>query len=133
MTVIRNPVDTLSHRLLSGGVLLGLTVMAVALYGHDPAGSTLLPPCPFRAATGGLLCPGCGSLRGLHQLLHGNLRQAIALNALMVLSLPLLAFLGLVALGSRRGHQAPTWARPRYLGWVMLVVICGWWLTRNLL
>ncbi len=59
----------------------------IVLYAYEPGGSGLFPSCPFRAITG-LHCPGCGTLRGLHQLLHGNLVGAFDFNPLMVLAIP---------------------------------------------
>ena len=41
----------------------------------------------------GLKCPGCGSQRAVHALLHADLASAFAHNALLVLSLPYLALL----------------------------------------
>jgi hypothetical protein len=38
-----------------------------------------------------LYCPACGSTRAAHQLLHGNFKSAIKLNALFVLGAPALA------------------------------------------
>jgi hypothetical protein len=35
-------------------------------------------------------CPGCGSLRAVHHLLHGDVVAAFKLNPLMVASLPVL-------------------------------------------
>lgn len=57
----------------------------------DPATSGIFPPCPVRYLTG-WYCPGCGSLRAMHQLLHGNLRAAWALNPLTVMLLPFLSY-----------------------------------------
>ncbi len=53
--------------------------------------SAWLAPCPFHWLTG-LYCPGCGTLRGLHQLFRGSLAGAWRCNPLMVLCLPLLAY-----------------------------------------
>jgi hypothetical protein len=39
----------------------------------------------------GLHCPGCGSLRALHHLTHGNIEAAVNSNALLVLVLALVA------------------------------------------
>ena len=66
------------------------TAGAVLLRIFDPAHSLIFPPCPLRYFTG-LYCPGCGSLRALHALLHGDLQQAIAMNALTVILLPFIA------------------------------------------
>ena len=71
------------------------TAGAVLLWLFDPAHSLIFPPCPLHYFTG-LYCPGCGSLRALHALLHGDLRQAIAMNALTVILLPFIGF-GLVS------------------------------------
>ena len=57
----------------------------------DPASSGIYPPCPVHFLTG-WYCPGCGSLRALHQLLHGNLRGALALNPMAVMFLPFLVY-----------------------------------------
>ncbi len=75
-------------------VVLGST--AVILLGClDPAKSGLFPPCPVHYLTG-LYCPGCGSLRAMHALLHGDLRQAWAMNPLTIMLLPFLSY-GLIS------------------------------------
>ena len=38
----------------------------------------------------GLACPGCGSLRALHQLTHGHFGEALRLNPMLVMALPFL-------------------------------------------
>jgi ABC-type spermidine/putrescine transport system permease subunit II len=49
--------------------------------------SPFYPPCLFKKLTG-LNCPGCGSSRALHQLMHGNLLPALDYNILVVIFLP---------------------------------------------
>lgn len=61
----------------------GLLVVAL----NDPASSGFFPPCIFLKLTG-FECPGCGSTRCLHQLLHGNVKEALDLNLLAVIALP---------------------------------------------
>lgn len=75
----------------SVAMLAAVAVGAVLLELFDPATSGIFPPCPFRYLTG-WYCPGCGSLRAIHQLLHGNLRAAWALNPLTVVLLPFLTY-----------------------------------------
>jgi hypothetical protein len=73
----------------------------------DPATSGIFPPCPLRYFTG-WYCPGCGSLRAIHQLLQGNLRAAWALNPLTVAFLPFIVYgLASQALYEIRGSRLP--------------------------
>jgi hypothetical protein len=73
----------------------------------DPASSGVFPPCPLRYLTG-WYCPGCGSLRAIHQLLLGNLRAAWAMNPLTVVLLPFLSYgLASHALNAIRGQALP--------------------------
>jgi len=81
---------------LLAALLTVMAVGAVLLEVFDPATSGIFPPCPLRYLTG-WYCPGCGSLRAIHQLLHGNLRAAWALNPLTVILLPFLTY-GLASL-----------------------------------
>ena len=62
-------------------MLIGGACAAVAtlLYVYDPAAAGFFPSCPLRALTG-LLCPFCGGLRAAHELLHGRVLEAAALN-----------------------------------------------------
>ena len=71
-------------------ITCAFTVVA-ALYLFDPATSGIFPPCPLRYFTG-WYCPGCGSLRAIHQLLHGNLSAALGLNPLTILLLPFIVY-----------------------------------------
>jgi hypothetical protein len=73
--------------------MIGIASLVVAgvtflLFRFNPAQYGFYPRCYFHALTG-LDCPGCGSLRALHQLLHGNVEIAFGLNPLLVLAIPL--------------------------------------------
>jgi hypothetical protein len=54
----------------------------------DPNTPGHYPLCPTRALFG-LDCPGCGALRGTHDLVTGNLAGALDNNVLLVVFLPL--------------------------------------------
>lgn len=54
----------------------------------DPNTPGHYPLCPTRALFG-LDCPGCGALRGTHDLITGNLAGALDNNVLLVVFLPL--------------------------------------------
>ena len=110
---------------------LALSPCVAALAVRDPADSGLFPPCPFLALTG-LQCPGCGALRGLHQLLNGQLLAALDLNIVMALALPFIAysFLSMLALDVT-GHRLPAvFVRPTWI-WLLLIGIMLFWALRN--
>lgn len=73
--------------------LLAGTVTTALLFWFDPAFGGFYPVCPLYRLTG-WQCPGCGGLRAIHQLLHGHWLEAARLNALLVVSLPFLAWFG---------------------------------------
>src|SRR5260370_29918651 len=102
-----------------GGVL---AAGAVILYRFDPATVHFFPRCVFHALTG-LQCPGCGTTRALHHLLHGDVAGAFRLNAMLFFVAPF----GVTAAASRRFATHPL------TGWVALGVTAGWWILRNLL
>lgn len=113
-------------------LLLGVAAATIALvlWRIDPNIGHVLPPCPFHALTD-LYCPGCGSTRALHALLHGDVVQAMAMNPLLVLALPVLAAMALNAAGWMPQGSEPIWrllARPKPWLWLLP----GYMLLRNL-
>ena len=74
----------------AASVVAGGGALALLLF-VDPATSAMFPPCLWRLATG-WQCPGCGSARALHELLHGDVYAAMALNPFAVTVAPLAAF-----------------------------------------
>jgi hypothetical protein len=97
----------------------------------DPNQSGHYPTCPFLAVTG-YYCPGCGSLRAVHALTHGDVAAAVGLNVLTVVGIAVVtAFWGLWMVRSWRGRQrtrvAPAWALYLALGAVVV-----FWIVRNL-
>ncbi|WP_317192257.1 DUF2752 domain-containing protein [Hymenobacter ruricola] len=70
-------------------LLLGALGLGAVYFVLDPAQHPF-PRCPFLLLTG-LYCPGCGSQRALHALLHGEVGRAAGFNLLAVACAPLLA------------------------------------------
>lgn len=114
--------------LLIATALVGLLAL---LYWFDPATSRFFPPCPTQTYLG-LQCPGCGSTRAMHQLLHGNLRAAFALNPVTPLVGPLLAYGVLAeAVRHRKGKFRLPAIADRYV-WMAGALLLGFGLLRNL-
>jgi hypothetical protein len=104
----------------------------VMLWRFDPAISGIFPPCPVHYLTG-LYCPGCGSLRALHQLLQGNLRAAWAMNPLTMVLLPFLAYgMASEALSFWRGRGLPQKFIPAGWIWGLCTVVVLFGILRNL-
>src|SRR6478672_8540242 len=62
---------------------------AIYVFAFQPGKTGFFPPCLFRLLTG-FQCPGCGSTRALHQVLHGHFIAAFELNPLFVIAIPFL-------------------------------------------
>lgn len=96
----------------------------------DPA-SNLFPRCPVNMLTG-LKCPGCGSQRALHQLLHLNIVKAMEYNALMVFSIPILLFLLFANFFGDKYPKVFSASRSPLFSRFVLVVILAWTVLRNI-
>jgi len=100
---------------LAGAAIIGVALLLIA----DPnATDSWLPPCPFHALTD-LYCPGCGTTRALHALLHGDWLLALSMNPLATLALPLLPLL--------------YWQQQRPRPWLGPLADARWWLPLVLL
>ena len=101
------------------------------LYLVNPGTSTLFPTCPFLAFTG-CYCPGCGSLRALHQITRGHLATALGLNPLLVLSLPFVGyfFVSRATLALRGRSLKALFVPPAFI-WALLALVMLYWVARN--
>ena len=115
--------------------LLGcMLVGGVVLYLYSPE-SLRIPRCPFLQLTG-WQCPGCGSLRGIHALLHGNIVRVLQLNVMLIPALLYLALLMMLELTRPHSVRAERLYRRfsgRIASWIIFVLIVVWGIGRNLL
>ncbi|WP_028645667.1 DUF2752 domain-containing protein [Nocardioides sp. URHA0020] len=95
---------------VQGPVLLigGLAAATLALRLRDPHQHGSWGFCPSAAM--GIYCPGCGGLRAMNDLTHGDLGAAASSNLMLVLALPVVVvLLGRWALdrwtGRERDHR----------------------------
>lgn len=115
-----------------------LIAFAVAITGSllyfyfDPAYSRYFPPCPFHTLTG-LFCPGCGSQRAFHDLLHGNVLSSADHNLLFTAALPILGYsavaqVSTILFGKRMGQHL---FYSTGFAVLVLVLVTAFWLLRN--
>lgn len=99
----------------------------------DPNVYPFFPKCPFLVVTG-LECPGCGSQRAIHQLLHMNIAGAFYQNPLLVLYVPYvsiglyLEYLG----GKERFPQIRNFLFGKTAAIIILGSIILFWIVRNI-
>lgn len=99
--------------------------LAAIYFMFDPARMPF-PRCPFLMATG-LKCPGCGSQRAIHSLLHLDISAAWHYNAMLVATLP---YLALLVTAGRSGTLYRRLNHSRLiLAYCTAVVL--WWILRN--
>ena len=129
-------VESISRaRRLAPPILLagGLLAASVALHLRDPNRSGSWGFCPWLVMTG-TACPGCGGLRAVHDLTHGDVAAALSSNAVLVGSLPLLACLWARSVVHRWRDERPS-LPPAVVAWsggVALAVLLAFWVVRNL-
>lgn len=122
---------SMRRRILMGVAVAIAAAALIALYGiFDPAEGRF-PRCPFLTLTG-WQCPGCGSQRAAHALLHGNLAQAWGYNAVMVCALPLLALLAVAEIMRPRWPRFHAALNSRIVCLATAAIFVIWCVARNL-
>ena len=113
------------------GAVAVIVIAGIAIYStFDPSTVRFFPRCTFLTLTG-LKCPGCGTQRAIHALLHGNFLEAVRFNAMLVASVPLLALYGYAEIVRK--------SKPRFYNKVnstpiiltIFVLVVLWWILRN--
>ena len=125
------PTEFMYRRSTVAGIWLLLIAGSIYLYVFEPGRSGFFPPCMFRALTG-FTCPGCGTTRALHQIVHGHLFAAFMLNPLLLIALPFLvyAFLRYSAIVMQGCVPAKNSLHPRYI-YAIFFVVTSFWIFRN--
>lgn len=115
--------------------IAAVTFMVAAViiyYLFSPENTNYFPECPFHYLTG-LDCPGCGSQRALHYLLHFDIKEAFLRNPLLVISIPYLI------VGVYFEYMGGRYKFPRIRKFlfgknatiVILIIVIAYWIGRN--
>ena len=107
--------------------------MLYVLFIINPENFKVYYCCPFNALTG-LECPGCGGLRGIHKLLHGNFVEALNYNLLLLIFVPSAGLFLLINLWILiTGKSLPVIRFPKSVFWIIIIVIILYWILRNII
>jgi len=127
-------VDRLPVSRLRAPALIGLGAAAAftALRLRDPHTEGSWGFCPFLAMTG-RPCPGCGGLRAVNDLTHGDVIGAISSNALAVALVVVLAAAWVIwVVRALRGSSDPMIQLGHRTGLLVIGLIAVFGVVRNL-
>lgn len=111
-------------------VLVVAAVFSIYYYKVDPAAGHA-PRCLFRFLTG-FDCPGCGSQRAFHALLHGHISAAWSYNPFVFFAVPAAAFYIVTESGRQKWPRFHARVVHPAVLTAVLVAIVGWWIGRNI-
>ncbi len=113
------------------GIWSLLLAGSVYLFVFEPGRTGFFPVCLFRLLTG-YTCPGCGSTRAMHQLLHGHVLAAFMLNPLFLIAIPFLLFALLrYSVAVMRGGVPRQNTLPPSVIYGLFFVVLSFWIFRN--
>ena len=116
--------------IILAAVAIGLTAI-IALYALLAPANPYFPRCLIRQITG-FDCPGCGTQRAIHAILHGRWAQAWHYNAALFFAIPLIALL-LAADAMRNNHpRLHSLLTGRPATTLLILAIAAWWIGRNI-
>lgn len=125
------PTEFMYRRSTLVGIWLLLISGAIYLFVYEPGRTGFFPVCMFRLVTG-LTCPGCGTTRALHEILHGHFLAAFMLNPLLLLAIPVLLFAFVrYSVTVLRGDIPRKNALPAPYIYALFFIVVGFWIFRN--
>jgi hypothetical protein len=109
------------------------TLVCAAIWVGDPTTPHgPLPVCPTKALLG-IDCPGCGSLRMLYSLMHGDLFAAVRFNALGLAAVVFVVWAYLAwTYGRITARRIKSWQHGRWAAVVTLTLVLAWFVLRNI-
>ena len=117
------------HRKLGIGFIL--LVLFILYYYCNPEQYRLFPKCPFLLITG-YKCPGCGSQRAIHNILHFDIIKALKYNILLVLSIPYISSLIYTEYRKKKNLKLYMLIHNPRVTIGYLFIILSWWIFRNI-
>lgn len=119
------------RKALAVAIVMLLIVLASVYYFFDPSEVGWMPRCLWKVLTD-TDCPGCGSQRMVHALMHGDIIAAWHANAYALCMIPVIIFL--FWLEFTRERHPGLYARVHRTSVIMSLAfsVLGWWFLRNL-
>lgn len=109
-----------------------MVILAVVYFFIDPMEVRWMPKCIWKVATG-TDCPGCGSQRMAHAIMHGDLRGAWQANAYALCMLPLMAMLLWLEIFRARHRRLYRMVHSPAVVSGLGASVLVWWIVRNVI
>jgi hypothetical protein len=119
-------------RILNIGLLVIIAGLAVLFFVLDPAKYNIFPRCLFNSVTG-YYCPGCGSQRAIHSLLHFDIAGVVSYNFLFIPAFLLIIYHYLHPVLNRFFEwKLPNIFYFKSTPWIIFGFVLAFWILRNL-
>jgi hypothetical protein len=107
--------------------------IVIVYFSYNPEKTEFFPPCLFHKLTG-FKCPGCGTQRAIHSILHLEIKQAFRYNPALFIAIPLV---GLLIYLENFGGKTRFPKLHRFLSGTkfilgLFIIIILYWIGRNI-
>jgi len=112
-------------------LVLGI-VLAFLFFYVNPSNVNFFPKCPLYVTTG-IYCPGCGSQRATHQLLHLNILGVLQQNILYLFGVLLIGYhLIVTSLNLFFKKHIYNYLYHPKTPIIILIIVIVFWILRNI-
>ncbi len=119
-------------KILNIGLLIFFIGLTVLFFVLDPAKHNVFPRCLFNSITG-YYCPGCGSQRAIHSLLHLDFAGVVSYNFLFIPAFLLIFYHYLHPVLNRIFNwKLPNIFYFKSTPWIIFGFVIAFWILRNL-
>ncbi len=120
------------NKIINIGLLIVITGLAVLFFILNPAEHNIFPRCIFNSLTG-YYCPGCGSQRAIHSLLHLDFAGVAGNNFLFIPAFLLLLYHYIHPVLNRLFNwKLPNFFYYRSTPWIIFGIVIIFWVLRNI-
>ena len=120
----------ISHKKFIAISLAGMAIIILFIF--NPEETWWMPKCPTYSLTG-FECPGCGTQRSIHALLHGDISSALQYNAFLVCILPFICLLGVAEIKRKDWPKLYRRLYSPFVVFSLLTLVVIWTIVRNII
>lgn len=120
------------RKVMAIAIVMLLVILASVYYFFDPFEVGWMPRCLWKVLTD-TDCPGCGSQRMVHALMHGDIIAAWHANAYALCMIPVIIFLFWLEFTRERHPKLYARVHTPTVITLLVVSVMGWWVLRNII